>query len=423
MKTRNLSLLLAAAACVAARDAFAAGGVQTVWVIAMENHDFTQANPTASPEQILGNPAAPYINSLVTPGNPNAAQASYTTDYYNAGQGDHPSEPNYVWAEAGTNFNPIATGATTSTNQGIIVGNTITNDNDPSAASMNIFSGVPHLTGQMNAKGVTWNNYQEDFQILNSTTPTGGSSLVSKSGTSTTVQNPYYNTFQYNYAVKHNPSAFFSDTATQNTYTFDKLRSDIAADTVSVSNPTATNNFGQYNWITPNQFDDMHSAISGTFNYAGQSWTGDQSAIATGDNFLSIVVPAIMATQAYKNGGAIVLWWDETESTDSASTTLPEIIISPQAKGNAYTNSIVYSHSSDIKTMEEIFQLGGYLNNPITSSETFPDVAGSYATVAGANDLSDLFKAGVIPSTVPEPASLTVLGMGALALLARRKRA
>jgi len=38
------------------------------------------------------------------PGNPNAAQVSYATAYVNAGTGVHPSEPNYVWAEAGSDF-------------------------------------------------------------------------------------------------------------------------------------------------------------------------------------------------------------------------------------------------------------------------------------------------------------------------------
>lgn len=78
--------------------------VGDVFVIALENHNFTQPNPTNSPEQILGNPAAPFINSLLTPGNPNAAQVSFATAYYNAGMNVHPSEPNYVWAEAGSDF-------------------------------------------------------------------------------------------------------------------------------------------------------------------------------------------------------------------------------------------------------------------------------------------------------------------------------
>src|SRR5215467_2271828 len=78
--------------------------IRNVFVIALENHNFTQPNPTSSPQQLRGNPAAPFLNSLITPGNSNAAQVSYATRYYNAGSGVHPSEPNYVWAEAGTTF-------------------------------------------------------------------------------------------------------------------------------------------------------------------------------------------------------------------------------------------------------------------------------------------------------------------------------
>ena len=131
-----LSVLLA--------NSVSAQRIGDVFVIAMENHNFTQPSPTTSPQQIFGNSAAPYINSLVTPGNANAVQTSYATRYYNAGIGVHPSEPNYVWAEAGTDFG-------------------VHTDNDPSAGSGNIFTS-PHLAGQLNAAGVAWRNYQEDVQ-------------------------------------------------------------------------------------------------------------------------------------------------------------------------------------------------------------------------------------------------------------------
>src|SRR5215471_9696360 len=81
-----------------------AATIQTVFVIAMENHNWSQPASQTSPGQILNNPAAPYINSLVTPGNPNAARTSYASNYRNAGTGIHPSEPNYIWAEAGSNL-------------------------------------------------------------------------------------------------------------------------------------------------------------------------------------------------------------------------------------------------------------------------------------------------------------------------------
>ena len=150
-----------------------------IFVIAMENHNFTQPDPTNSPQQILGNTAAPYINSLITPGHPNAAQVSYATAYFNAGKGVHPSEPNYVWAEAGTDFG-------------------IHTDAEPRSANHNVFD-APHLTAQFNAAGISWKNYQEDVQL-------GLSPTNNASGTNGPV-NPYYGTTQYNYAVKHNPMA------------------------------------------------------------------------------------------------------------------------------------------------------------------------------------------------------------------------
>src|SRR5579859_7401109 len=177
---RKAALLGAAAGVLLAAQQVLAG---SIFVIAMENHNFTQPVPTNSPQQILNNPAAPFINSLITPGNPNAAQVSYATAYYNAGIKVHPSEPNYVWAEAGTDFG-------------------VHTDAEPRAANGNTFyDNAIHLTGLLNAAGISWKNYQEDVQL--SASPTNNAA-----GVSTTTLNPFYGTGQFNYAVKHNPMAF-----------------------------------------------------------------------------------------------------------------------------------------------------------------------------------------------------------------------
>jgi len=96
------------------------------------------------------------------------------------------------------------------------------------------------------------------------------------------------------------------------------------------------NAVGRYNWITPDQFNDAHSTLSGGFTYNAVHFTGDSANIAQGDNFLSQVIPQIMASAAYKNNGVIIIWWDESEGGDDLSRTIQEIVISPLAKGNAY---------------------------------------------------------------------------------------
>jgi hypothetical protein len=166
----------------------------------------------------------------------------------------------------------------------------------------------------------------------------------------------------------------------------------------------------RYNLITPDQFNDQHTALTGGFTYNGVQYTGDAAAIAQGDNFLSIVVPMIMASQAYQNNGAIVLWWDETEGGDDPSRTLPEVVISPLAKGNAYDSTLAYTHSSDLKSMQELFGVtgGGFLGD---------------AGRQGVNDLSDLFQA----NAVPEPSSIALLALGGafglFKVIRRRRRA
>jgi hypothetical protein len=355
---RSLGMSRGAVSTRSGDDNSQGGGVKTIFVIAMENHNFTQPVPTSSPQQILGNPAAPYINSLVTAGNPKAAQASWATKYFNAGVGVHPSEPNYVWAEAGSDFG-------------------VHTDADPSAAANNIFD-VPHLTRQLDEQGIGWKNYQEDVEL--SSAPT-----KSASGTNGPV-NPYNGTTQFNYAVKHNPMAFFPDSATKNVYPLTQFAQDLENGAV-----------GQYNWITPNQYNDQHSSLHGGFTYKGTLFTGDQASIAQGDNFLSIIVPQIMATSLYKDNGAIVIWWDETEQADDTAHAIGEIIISPLGKGNGFASGVELNHSSDLKTWEELFGLP-FVKNPIPASET--NVSGTgFNHVATVNDLSDLF----VPNAIQIP--------------------
>jgi len=429
---QKFAMALAGISSLLATSAHAQQRVGTVFYILTENRNFTAGTDTSGGSVIVGNAAAPYLNSLITPGNPNAAQVSYCTAYHNvlalpggttSANSIHPSEPNYVWFEAGSNLSKLDDndpyGSTRSVQQ---IANYLAAN--PSVSGQN-------LTGLVQAAGLTWSAYVEGTDLVttantNSNTAAAGEHLtvtpepqlnwtvplVSFSGANASYLNPYNGSDQWNFAVKHTGSLFFTDTngstvTTANTSTTNPeapnyhpladLASDLADDTVS-----------QFNVITPDQYNDMHTALTAGFTYHGTHYTGDLAQVAQGDNFLSIVVPKIMASAAYRNNGMIVIWTDETEGTNQNDFhhTLAEVVISPLAKGNAYASNLNYTHSSDLNTLQKIFQVTGFtptgfLNDAANPSNSSNGLTGVGFGTGTAFDLSDLFQPGVIPATIP----------------------
>lgn len=84
-----------------------------------------------------------------------------------------------------------------------------------------------------------------------------------------------------------------------------------------------------------------------------------------------------MASNAYKNHGVIILWWDESESDGVPGDNADDF---NHTLGVPYASPVNYTHSSDLRTMQEIFDVGPFLGD-----------------AANANDLSDLFEPGSIP--------------------------
>ena len=210
------------------------------------------------------------------------------------------------------------------------------------------------------------------------------------SGASAVYTNAYNGSNQYNFATKHDGQLYFNTTNGGDNTTPSNPEAKYYVPLQQLQTDLNNNTVAQYNLITPDQYNDMHTPLTNGFTYNGVLYTGDQSSVAQGDNFLSKIIPQIMASQAYKNNGAIVIWFDETEGGDTGAETLAEIVISPLAKGNAYDSTLTYTHSSDLKTLQEVFGAyapgGGFLGG---------------ANTPGTNDLSDLFKPGVLsPSTL-----------------------
>jgi hypothetical protein len=320
-----------------------------IFIIPLENHNFIQPKDFIRQQQIYHDPAAPYINSLVTPGNPNAQYVSFAVRYLNVvdqeGRAVHPSEPNYVWAEAGLHKH--------------------LNDNDPYPD--NIVK-APSLSAEMQARGISWKSYQEDIdlksengQLTNKVKPQNKWTvpLVSFEGSSPTYTNEYNGSHFYHYAAKHNPMIFFTATNGGDDTTPRNPQSKYYAPLQQLAVDLANNTVAQYNWITPDEYNDMHSFLPGGFVYHGVHYKRDLSAIAAGDNFLSKVVPMIEASQAFQNGGTIIIWDDENEgeTKEDGKFSAPEIVISKYAKGNATKVNVTYNHSSDLRTMQELFKL------------------------------------------------------------------
>jgi hypothetical protein len=360
-----------------------ASPVGDVFVILMENHNWTQPSSFTGVPQIQGNPSAPYINNTLT------QIGAFANNYENAAPGVHPSEPNYIWLNAGTNF-----------------GNSTDADPNkgPSPASpfspnsTNLYT-APSFTQQLDQAGISWKSYQEDLDI-NTTT---GEVLPRSQWTSgiTSASGTENNGTQFNYAVKHNPAPFFTynvGATAANGFTPQ------ANDPFGVAHEQPLQQFyqdlfsgsvGKFNYITPNQYNDMHSLRNGSTDL-----------IAQGDKWLADNIPIIMSSQAYKNNGVIMVVWDETEGGDTSQFTVPFFLLSPLAKAGT-SNNVLYSHSSVLKTLEEIEGVG-----PLSDANQLP--TGNYFN---ANDLSGLFLPGVLtPSALQGKAFLEVKGLGDIGL-------
>lgn len=281
MNVRILSALACAALAALPVEA-QLSNVNRVFIVVMENHNWSQFKGAAN---------APYINNTLLP------QASHAEQYYNP-PGLHPSLPNYLWLEAGTNFG-------------------IANDNDPSS---NHQSTTAHLVTQLKNAGISWKTYQEDI-----------------SGTTCPL------TSVNKYAPKHNPFVYFDDVTNTNdpnsayciahVRPFPELGTDLQNNTVA-----------QYVFITPNLCDDGHDSCAPVSDPIRQT-----------DNWLAANIPAILNSTAYQSGGALFITWDEGVGGDGP---IGMIVLSASAKGGGYSNSIHYTHGSLLRTVEEIFGVG-----------------------------------------------------------------
>jgi len=261
-----------------------------VFVVAMENQDA---------ERIYGNSDdAPYINGTLIP---RYAHAVAFSDELPA----LPSEPHYLWMEAGTNA---------------FGDHTFTTDASPSAS--NSTASHDHLVAQIAAAGgnLDWMSYQQGIGAATGACPIDSAGF---------------------YRPRHNPFVFFQDVAGDPP---SKDNASCAAhhrELGALAADLTSGGVASYAFISPDLCNDMH----------GASGCPNSNRTRAGDDWLAANLPPLIAF-VEAHGGVIFITWEEGNHT----ATLPFIAVGPDVK-RGYAGAVPYTHGSMLKTIEQMLGL------------------------------------------------------------------
>ena len=226
--------------------------VAHVFVVAMENENLGKIYDNATD--------APYINgTLIRAG----ARATSFIDELPVGS---PSEPHYVWLEAGTN---------------VFSDRTFTTDSAPSAS--NSTASTAHLATQIAVAGPELDRVSGGDQRDDRELPIAGSEF---------------------YAPKHDPFVFFRDVAGSPPAKTTPACTAHLKDLSALAGDLSAGAIADYVFITPNLCHDMHGATG----------CPDSNWIRAGDAWLGENLPPILAF-AEAHAGVVFVLWDEGDAS------------------------------------------------------------------------------------------------------------
>jgi phosphatidylinositol-3-phosphatase len=232
--------------------------------------------------QVYGASDAPYINNVLMP------TYDYASNYTDV---VHPSEPNYVWLEAGFDMGLLT-------------------DNDPT--SSNSTNTTDHIVNYLGRVGKTWKSYQENLP---------GSCGIFSSG---------------QYAAKHNPFVFFQDVVGSYSNPSAFCLSHIVDLTV-LSTDIANRTLADFIEITPNLCNDGHDCANPTVEAFLQNST----------------IQAVFNYVLNANNHAIlVIDWDEGEGQGIHPMLL---IAPTSTLSGGHNIATQVDHSSFVRSMQMIF--------------------------------------------------------------------
>jgi phosphatidylinositol-3-phosphatase len=322
MLTRISAALVVAAALAFPQLVRAAGtpSFSHVYVIMEENSSY---------EDIIGNTTdAPYINHL-------AETEGFAANYYGV---THPSQPNYVAFTSGSFW-------------GV--------NKDDSTLTFD----KQNIVDQLEARGLSWATYQQGLPAVGSLVPqwpATGSGL---------------------YVKKHNPFLLYTDVMSDPArLQHVKPIEDLATDVNAGSAP----NFA---FIAPDQCHDMHGVSSTSAAAYGEPWCAypadfvlSHALIRAADDYVKQLVTTITSSKGWTSDSAIVLTWDENESSGATNQNLgyasgTGCCASPPALGGGRVPAIIitnspahtvslqpYNHYSLLRTIEDNFGLSCLAN-------------------------------------------------------------
>jgi hypothetical protein len=273
-----------------------------VYLIVLENHNWIGSGG------ISGSSEAPYLNKTLVP------MAAVANNYFNP-YGVHPSLPDYLWLEAGTNFGIRA-------------------DGNPSQFHLSTHA---HLTTLLHNAAIPWRAYEDS--IPGNVCPLVPAGYTDANGSQV-------------YQPKHIPQVYFDDvTGARNprsAYCIAHIRP-----LAELSSDISHNTIGRYNFITPNLCHDGHDSCGG-------------NEIAHIDSFLKNTLPVIFNSPQYRAGRVtIFIVGDEAANGDGP---IPFLALGHGVK-KGYKNEIRYTHSALLRTLEEIFNVRPFLGYAAYSND------------------------------------------------------
>jgi hypothetical protein len=348
---RRLALLLTLVAglLVVSSAQAALPPIHHVFVIVLENESSSTTFGSSTP--------APYLAKTLK------AEGAFLPNYYGTG---HNSNDNYVAMISGqapnlSNQEDCQTYSDFSTTA-------IGSYGQQEGLGCVYPANIPTLAGQLQGKGLTWRDYNEDMGADPSREPStcGHPALGAVDATQKA-------TAADQYATRHNPFVYFhsiidnSSLCEASVVNLSLLPNDLAR----------AANTPNYVFITPNLCDDGHDSPCAN---------GRPGGLAQADKFLQTWVPKITSSPAFLNqGGLLMVTFDEAASSDSSSccgeiagpgSLLPgltgpgggdvgAVLLSPCIAPGTVSMT-PYNHYTMLRSVEDIFGLAhiGYAQLP-----------------------------------------------------------